>query len=395
MRFRRPRRREALMGGFSPSRCARQGSGVGAALLLLACSSRDPALTKPAELVDIKAPLAVTSVWKIDVGSGRNFVLQPAVLENAIYVAAANGGVVRIAPDTGKAVWRTDLDTNISAGVGSDGLTVAVATPRGEVIALGPDGKQLWRAQVSSDVAERPLVGKGLVIVRSTDHRVAAFEADTGKRRWFFQRQQPPLTLRASTEMSFAGDNVLLGFPGGKLTALALSNGATRWEATVSEPKGTTEVERLADVVGPVAVSGREVCAASFQGRLACGDATNGTLRWAREFSAASGPALGARLVFAVDAKSHIYAFGREGGANQWRNDKMQNRALTTPLALERTVVVGDLKGYVHFLAPENGEFLARTEIGDGAIVARPQQWADGVVVQSQGGTVALLTLGR
>jgi len=31
----------------------------------------------------------------------------------------------------------------------------------------------------------------------------------------------------------------------------------------------------------------------------------------------------------------------------------------------------------------------------DGAIVARPQQWADGVVVQSQGGTVALLTLGR
>jgi len=250
------------------------------------------------------------------VGSGRNFVLQPAVLENAIYVAAANGGVVRIAPDTGKTVWRTDLDHEHFRR-------------RRQRRADGRSCNAAWRSDRtrtrrqatvaragSSDVAERPLVGKGLVIVRSTDHRVAAFEADTGKRRWFFQRQQPPLTLRASTEMSFAGDNVLIGFPGGKLTALALSNGATRWEATVSEPKGTTEVERLADVVGPVAVSGREVCAASFQGRLACGDATNGTLRWAREFSAASGPALGARLVFAVDAKSHIYAFGREGGAN-------------------------------------------------------------------------------
>src|SRR5882672_3777719 len=392
MRFRRPRRREVLMDACRMRRAVRLGALAGAAALLLACSSRDPALTKPAELVEIKAPIPVQTVWKTGIGSGRNFVLQPAVLENAIYAAAAAGAVVRIAPETGKVIWRVDVDSEISAGVGSDGLTIAVATLRGEVIALGPDGKQLWRAQASSDVAERPLVGRGLVIVRSSDHRVSAYEVETGKRRWFFQRQQPPLTLRASTEMNFSGENVVVGFPGGKMVALALANGATRWEATVSEPKGTTEVERLADVVGPVAISGREMCAASFQGRLACGDATNGTLRWAREFSAASGPALGARLVFAVDAKSHIYAFGREGGANQWRNDKMQNRALTTPLALERTVVVGDLKGYVHFLAPENGEFLARTEIGDGAIVARPQQWADGVVVQSQGGTVALLT---
>jgi outer membrane protein assembly factor BamB len=395
MRCRRLRLREALMIACNPNRVLRHVLFAGAALVLLACSSRDPALTKPADLVDIKTPIPVRAVWKTDVGSARNFVLRPAVLENAIYAAAAGGAVVRIAPETGKEIWHTNVDAEISAGVGSDGLTIAVATTRGEVIALGPDGKQLWRTQVTSDVAERPLVGHGLVIVRSTDHRVVAFEADTGRKRWFFQRQQPPLTLRIPTEMSFAGDDVLVGFPGGKLVALALSNGATRWEATISEPKGTTEVERLADVVGPVAVNGPEVCAASFQGRIACGDSSNGTLRWARDFSAASGPGAGERLVFAVDAKSHVYAFGREGGANQWRNDKLQNRALTTPLALERAVVVGDLQGFVHFLAPENGEFLARIEIGDGAIVARPQRWADGIVVQARGGTVALLMLGR
>jgi outer membrane protein assembly factor BamB len=382
------------MGGSRLSCLLRRGGLAGATLLLLACSSRDPALTKPAELTPIKDQLPVRTVWKTSIGSGRNFVLQPAVVENAIYAVSASGSLVRFAPDTGKIVWRVELGADVSAGVGSDGLTVAVATPRGEVIALDSNGKELWRAQVSSDVAERPLVGSGVVVVRSTDHRVAAFEVGSGKRRWFFQRQQPPLTLRASTEMSFAGENVLVGFPGGKLTALALANGATRWEATVSEPKGTTEVERLSDVVGPVAVSGREVCAASFQGRIACGDASNGTLRWARDFSASSGPAVGARLVFAVDARSHVYAFGREGGANQWRNDKLQNRALTTPLALDRAVVVGDLQGFVHFLAPDSGEFIARTEVGDGAMVARPQQWAASVVVQSQGGTVALLALG-
>ncbi len=368
---------------------------VAVAALAAACASRDPALTKPADLVEIKSALPVKTVWKTDVGSSRGFALLPAVLDNAIYTASGSGVVSRYAPDTGKQVWEKNLSTPISAGVGSDGLVIAVATPRGEVIALGPDGKEMWRAQVTSDVTERPLVGKGLVIVRSSDHRVVALEADTGKRRWFFQHQQPPLTLRASTEMAFGGDNVLVGFPGGRLTALALSNGATRWEATISEPKGTTEVERLADVVGPIEVKDRDVCAASFQGRIACGDSTNGTLRWARDFSAASGPALSARLVYAVDVKSHVYAYGREGGANQWRNDRLQNRALTTPLALDRAVVLGDLQGYVHFLSPESGDFLARTELGDGAIVARPQKWADGIVVQTQGGTLALLMLGR
>lgn len=368
---------------------------VVSALLAIACSSRDPALTKPAELVDLKAPAPVKVLWKTDVGSSDGFALVPAVLENAIYVASGGGVVARIAPDTGKTVWEKDLSTPISAGVGSDGLVIAAATPRGEVIALAPDGKELWRAQATSDVIERPLVGKGLVIVRSTDHRVVAFESETGKRRWFFQRQQPPLTLRTSTEMAFAGDNVLIGFPGGRLTALALSNGATRWEATIAEPKGTTEVERLTDVVGPIEVSGRDVCAASFQGRLACGDASNGTLRWARDFSAASGPAASERLIYAVDAKSHVFAYGREGGANQWRNDRLQNRALTTPLALDRAIVVGDLAGFVHFLSPDTGDFVSRVEIGDGAIVARPQKWADGIVVQTQGGTLALLALGR
>ncbi|MCX8003787.1 MAG: outer membrane protein assembly factor BamB [Burkholderiaceae bacterium] len=364
-------------------------------LTLVACSSRDPALTKPAELVEIKSPRPTRILWRVDVGSARGAALQPAVLENAVYAAAGGGAIARIAPETGREVWRVSLDIDIAAGVGSDGLRLAVASPRGDVVVLAPDGKELWRARVSSDVTAPPLVGRGLVIVRSTDHRVAAFEAESGKRRWVYQRQTPPLALRVPTEMAFAGDSVLVGFPGGKLVALALSNGAPRWELTVSEPKGTTEVERLADVVGQPALDGRDVCAASFQGRLVCADAGTGNLRWAREISAVTGPGLAAARVYAVDARSHVYAYGREGGASAWRNEQMQNRALSAPLALRQAVAVGDFEGYVHFLRDDDGALLARVEVGDGAIVARPQRWADGLIVQTQGGTVALLTLDR
>lgn len=365
------------------------------AVALAGCSSsKDETARKPAELVDFKAAYPVRTGWRVDVGGARGAVLQPAVVENAVYAVGGKGELVRIAPASGQVVWRVETGTPVSAGVGSDGLTVAVGTPRGEVLAYGVDGKLLWRAQVSSDVTSPPLVGRGLVVVRSTDQRVTAFEADSGKRRWTFQRQQPPLTLRVPTELAFSGDNVLAGFPGGRLIAIALSNGATRWEATVSEPKGTTEVERLADVVGAVAVAEADTCAASFQGRLMCAENVNGNLRWTRDLSAGAGVALDRTQAYVVDAKSHVQGYARETGSTVWRNEKLENRAVTTPVALNKSVAVGDFRGFVHFLALTDGEFAARVQVDSSAIVGRPQRWADGVVVQTQDGTVAFLTPG-
>lgn len=374
------------------ARGRRQLLAVFAVSLLAGCSLFSSAKKTPATpLAEFRPSLDVTPVWRLSVGSARGGYLQPAVLENAIFAAAADGAVVRVTPDTGSVQWRTDVGAALSAGVGSDGFTAAVATPRGAVIALGADGKLLWRAQATSDVSTPPLVGRGLVIVRSTDQRVSAFEADSGTRRWIYSRQTPPLTLRGPTEMAFAGDNVLVGFPGGRMVAIALANGAARWEAAVSEPRGTTEVERLADVLGPIAVRDGLACTASFQGRVMCADANTGSLRWSRELSAGAGVARGGQGVYAVDVAANVHALALGNGASVWRNERLAHRQLTTPLALSSAVVVGDLAGYVHFLAPSDGAFVGRVQVDSSPIVARPMAWGDGVVVLTSGGTLALL----
>jgi len=370
-------------------------TAAAAAALLAGCSLFGEKKTPPSPLPEFQSSLNVGTAWRLSIGSARDGFLQPAVVENALYVATGGGTVLRVDPASGNPVWRTDVEAKISAGVGADGFTVAVATPRGEVIALDADGRIRWRAQVTSDVISPPLVGRGVVVVRSTDHQVSAFDAESGKRRWVFTRQLPPLTLRASTEMAFAGDNVLVGYPGGRLVAVALANGAARWEAAVSEPKGTTEVERLADVLGPVSVVGGLVCAASFQGRVMCADAATGSLRWARELSAGGGVARDLRAVYVVDATSQVQAFALEGGASLWRNDRLTHRQLTTPLALPGAVVVGDVEGYVHFLSSAEGSLLARVRIDSSRIVARPMAWNDGAVVLTTDGTLTLLAPSR
>ncbi len=367
---------------------------VGSALLLSGCSSSKSESSKPADLVDFKQTLNVRTAWRVNVGNAKGAPLQPAVLDNAIYAAGAGGALVRVAPATGEVVWRVDTDAQLTAGVGSDGFVVAVGTAKGELLTFGADGKPGWRAQLSSDVLTTPLVGRGVVVVRSTDQRITAFESDSGKRRWSFSRTPPPLTLRTASDMAFIGDNVLVGLPGGRLVALSLTNGAVRWEAVVAEPRGSTEVERLADVIGTLAVGGRDVCAAAFQGRLTCVDNANGNLRWARDLAAGAGVTMDDKHVYAVDSGGAVVAHARDSGASVWRNATLANREPSNPLALPSSVLVGDFKGYVHFLRPDSGEFAARVALGD-AITAPPRAWANGAIVQTQGGTLAFLSVER
>lgn len=369
-------------------------AALAAVLALGACSSSKSDSAKPAELVDFKSTLTVRSAWRVGVGAAKGAPLVPAVLENAVYAAAANGALMRIAPATGEVQWKVDAGAPLSAGVGSDGFVVAVGTRRGELLAFGADGKPLWRAKLTSDVLTPPLVGRGLVVVRSTDQRVTAFDSDSGKRLWTFSRTVPPLTLYATSDLAFAGDSVAVGLPGGRLVALALSNGAPRWEAVVAEPKGATEVERLADVVGPLGGRSAEICAAAFQGRIVCVDAGNGNLRWARDLAAGGGVALDDTRAYAVDAAGTVLAYTRDAGASVWRNDKLAHRGLSTPQALPAAVLVGDANGYLHFLKPDSGEFVARVSL-DGAITAQPQPWGNGAIVQTQEGVLTFLAIER
>ncbi|MVW16795.1 PQQ-binding-like beta-propeller repeat protein, partial [Escherichia coli] len=145
-------------------------------------------------------------------------------------------------------------------------------------------------------------------------------------------------------------DNVILGFAGGKLGALSASNGALRWEAAVSYPRGVSEIERLNDVTGAPSVNGSQVCAASFQGRVACFDMSTGAPRWGRDFSSPTGVTQDDGGLFAADEKSVVYGFNAQNGADLWKNDALLWRDLGTPLAFGRAVIVGDSEGWLHFL---------------------------------------------
>ncbi len=374
---------------------------AGLVVLLAGCSTLEsinpfakPKGPQPAPLPQLSSPRPVRLLWSASVGRADRYVFSPAVVAGALFAAGHDGSVARFDLASGREAWRARAEKRLSAGVGADETTVAVATDEGEVIALdAASGKVRWRARVSSEVLAAPAVGEGLVIVRSIDSRVFAFDETDGKRRWVYQRAAASLMMRAPAGINLQADTAFVGFSGGRLVALALDNGGVRWEASVANPKGATELERMTDVLGTPAVQARQVCAAAYQGRIACFDGVSGRGLWAHDFSTVSGVSTDASYAFSTDDRGVVQAFDLSSGRPVWKQAKLTYRQVTLPEPFGNTVAVGDFEGYVHFLDRDSGAFVARYATGRGAVRADPLSTPEALIVQTANGGLFALGL--
>ncbi len=354
------------------SGCASVGQTVNSAVDMLNPFSSSSKVKIP-ELTPVTATAQLAANWQASVGASGESVFTPAVVGTRVYAVARDGTLARF--DDGRQVWRISAGQVVSGGVGADDKLVVVGTPKGAVLAFDAEtGREAWKAQVSSEVLAAPAVGDGLVVVRSGDSRLFGFEAVDGKRRWVYQRSTPALSLRSNVGVVLAGRAVLAGFPGGKLVAVAAANGAALWEVTVAQPKGATELERVADITSSPVIDGREVCAVAYQGRVACFDMINGNQTWARDMSSSAGVDMDAKSVYVSDEKGVLHALDRANGASLWKQDKLSMRGLSRPVALGSFVAVADSLGIVHLLKKEDGAFAARFTTDGSAVSAEPQR---------------------
>lgn len=364
--------------------------------LLSACSSlswlnpfaKEDPKTAPAPLQVFTPSMSVKTAWTINLGSSGEYFFSPAIVGAELYAASADGTIAKVNAVNGQLVWKIKADLPLTAGVGANAKTVAVAAQKGALFTYDAQGKLRWKAQASSEILSIPAVTDSLVLVHSIDNRITAFDSETGALKWAVERPLPVLTLRMATGITIKDQIGLISTPGGKLIALALQNGGLRWEATAAEPKGATELERIVDMSGAPALVGNTVCAASYQGRIACFDAANGTVKWAKSISSEVGVAADERFAFAADNEGGVYGYDINGGATVWKNDKLTNRGLATPTSFGRAVVIGDRLGFLHFLSREDGSFLARMPTDGSKIMSAPVIAGNNLIVQTKSGAV-------
>lgn len=333
------------------------------------------------------------SLWSFGVGKAGSASFSPAIVGDAVFVADQKGGVYRL--EAGRTVWKINAGQPLSAGVGADIHMVVVGTAKGGVLAFDAEtGKPLWQAQVSSEVLAPPAVSSEGVAVRSGDNRIFLFDARDGARKWMYERPMPALSVRTTGAPIFAERYVFAGFPGGKLLALSMQNGAPVWEGAVAQPKGATELDRVADVVAAPAIDGTQICAVAFQGKIACFDmGQGGALIWSRDVSSARGLVLDGRYLFVTDDDGVVYGLDRLSGSSLWKQDKLRYRGVSAPAVRGSVVAVADGEGYVHFLSREEGSFVARLKTDGSPIRVQPVLLGNSFLTQSSGGDVRAIEI--
>ena len=348
----------------------------------------------PAELTDINATASAKILWHANVGASENYDFVPAMEGSAIYAASVSGDIVHLDAASGGQVWRVNAGEKLSGGVGAGPNLVLVGTPKGMVLAYDQNGKPLWKSKVSSEVLSAPKVSGGIVVVRTGDSRIFGLNAVDGKRKWVYERATPTLSLRSSAGVVINGGMVYVGFAGGKLIEIRLEDGKVIWEASVAQPKGSTEIERIADITSLPVVDGSLVYAVAYQGKIAGIDRATGHIAWSRDISSYTGMSSEDARVFVSHAGGAVYALEYSGGKTFWRQGDLRNRRLSAPLPLGSLVAVGDVQGYVHFLTREDGAFAARIRTEDSPIMPQMLQLKnDSLLAQTRGGGLYAISI--
>lgn len=365
------------------------GAACGAAVVLLAACTlfkgSDPK-PKPTELAPNTALFGVQQAWSANIGSTAGLPLQVSVHGNEITLASSGGAVVRMDASSGAVLWRASLPQGLAAGVGSDGRWSAVVTQNNQVAVLD-GGKVAWKRRLPAQSYTAPLVAGNRVFVLTADRAVAAFDAQSGAELWARPGAGEPLVLRQAGVLMAAGDTLVAGIAG-RLVGMDPNTGDTRWEATLANPRGANDVERLVEIVAPASRIQTNLCARAFQTSVACFDFDSGKVLWAQKADGASGVSGDAEEVFGTESNGTVMAWSRVTGARTWSANSLRYRNLSAPLLLGRSVVVGDGMGLVHFLSREDGSPLNRMTTDGSAIDIAPVAAADTLVVVTKNGGV-------
>lgn len=324
---------------------------------------------EPAELPDIRETIPVNRVWSVSTGDGTNRSrprIAPVADGNLIWVADHEGRITGVNADSGRVEREFEIDLPISAGPSVTNETILVGTFDGELVVVDKrSGSIRWRAQLSSEILSKPVLHDGVIVVRALDGRVFGLDRSDGRRIWVHDRSVPLLTLRGTGDPLTRAGQVYIGYDDGQITALRVADGSVLWEQRVSTPEGRTELDRLADIDGPMLVVGTELYAATYHGRLAGMALESGRTVWVKDIASSSGVSLRRTRLALTDSEDTVWLVDRRNGSTLWRDDQLVRRQLTRPVFMGGLVVVADFEGYLHFYDAESGKIVARGSAGE------------------------------
>lgn len=382
--------------------------GLLSVTLLSGCSlfNSEEDVVKMSPLPKVENQFTPSTAWSTSVGSGiGDFYsnLHPTFADSVVYAADRNGTVKALNADSGKEVWSVNLAEKdgwlshlpalLSGGLTVSGGHVYVGSEKAQVYALNTnDGSVAWKTRVAGEAVSRPVVSDGMVLIHTGNGQLQALNESDGAVKWTVNLDMPSLSLRGESAPAVAYGAAIVGGDNGRVSAVLMQQGQMIWQQRISQATGPTEIDRLSDVdTTPVVVDG-VVYALAYNGNLTALDLRSGQIMWKRELGSVNDFIIDGNRIYLVDQNDRLLALSTDGGVTLWTQSDLLHRLLTSPVLYNGSLVVGDSEGYMHWINPQDGRFVAQQEVDSSGFQTDPVV-ADGrLLIQAKDGTLYSIT---
>ncbi|MBL4647799.1 MAG: outer membrane protein assembly factor BamB [Gammaproteobacteria bacterium] len=350
-------------------------------------------LPSPAPLAAFKPTVQVKPLWLIQADNGDgNQYLKFAIASDKqqLFTAGYKGLVSAVDARNGHIIWQHNLEASLTGGPGVGNGVVVVGVANGDVVALNQhSGKFLWATNVGNQLLAPPVIANSIVLVKTLNDDVVALEANSGKKLWQFAGSAPNMILRLGSSPQLIGNKAVIGFASGKLIVFNLQKGNILWQQPVAIAQGATAIAQMIDIDANPVVQNNIVYVATYQGNIAALRLSNGASIWRHKLSAYTGITVSNNNVFVTDANSAIWAFFKSSGGVNWRQQKLLHRGITAPVLMGNYLVFADAEGYLHWIAKNTGQLVARIRVSEHAILSTPVVNGDTVYALTTDGKLA------
>jgi outer membrane protein assembly factor BamB len=346
----------------------------------------------PDELNDFNESIELTTNWTTRL-SGINTEQSSLTIannEDSIFVISGSNETASLNMLDGSINWTVSLAQRLVAGPAAANSSVYVGSADGTIFALSAsEGEELWSVELDKEIASPISVSSQAIIFGTSDGTLYALSPTNGSIIWNIQHEAPVLTVRGSTQSIISGNTIVAGFDSGRIGNYDLFSGVPLWEASVSIPAGTSQLERLVDVADKIALRGNTIYAVNANGYVVAIDVNSGQMIWRQPISSLQGLALGSNQVVVVNDDSDVIAFNMQTSEQAWAHEELTNRDLTAPAVVNQVAAFGDFEGYVHFLNLSDGSIAQRLSHGRESIVIDPIAIDANIIVLSRDGLIA------
>ena len=366
--------------------------GLLSVTLLSGCSlfNSEEDVVKMSPLPTVENQFTPSTSWSTSVGDGiGDFYsnLHPAFADGVVYAADRKGTVKALHAEDGKEVWSVNLAEKdgwfsrapalLSGGLTVSGGHVYVGTEKAQLFALNTsDGTVAWQSRVAGEAISRPVVSDGMVLVHTSNGQLQALNETDGAVKWTVNLDMPALSLRGESAPATAYGAAIVGGDNGRVSAVLMQQGQMIWQQRISTATGPTEIDRLNDV----------------NGNLTALDLRSGQIIWKRELGSVNDFIVDGDRIYLVDQNDRLLALTTDGGVTLWTQSDLLHRLLTSPALYNGSLVVGDSEGYMHWINPEDGHFVAQQKVDSSGFLTDPVI-ADGrLLIQAKDGTLYSIT---